>query len=149
MATPGSSATVEPQFPPIPQDGPAEESALALQNFSERERASRSWLSRLRLTNKSHVVPLQRRHVKLVAKTEDEERNEDADISGRAGSAVQLGPRTGESVDISTARLPVAHDRRQSSQDSGRIFLRDSYTIDPRKDEQLYQWAVVYENQRG
>ena len=149
MATPGPSATVEPQFPPLPQSGPAEESALAQQNFSERERASRSWLNHLRLTNKSRVVPLQRRHVKLVAKTDGEERNEDADISGRAGSAVQFGPRTEESVDISTARLPVAHDRRQSSQDSGRIFLKDSYTDDPRKDEHLYRWAVVYENQRG
>lgn len=151
MASPSTSTADEPHFPPLPNSGPAEDSALAQQNFSDRERASRSWLNRLLPANRIRIAPLQRRRIKLVANTEDEDEgsHEALNASDRERSSIQLAPELDEPVGISTVRLPVAIEREHSSQDTGRIALKDDCADDPLKDEHLYRWAMVYENQRG
>ena len=146
MTSSSNAATGRPEFPPFPTPGPPEDSALAQQNFAERERASQSWLRRILVSRNVTAVPFRRIHRKSVATassvenltTLDSERNN-----------VQPVSEPDNARDIGATTLPVATDRTNISQEFEKIYIKDDYINDPRRDEHLYRWAMIYENQRG
>ncbi|THH11100.1 hypothetical protein EW145_g875 [Phellinidium pouzarii] len=165
MHPPMTSPDTYGAFPPLPVSGPPEDSELARSNFSVRERVSRSWFARLSLKRVLGVTPLQRRSITLSSSPENNSfSNASSPTSShiniandvQAGSSSVPGPgflQSGPSTETklpegAVASAPVL-ECAAASQDSGRIILKNTDDYDPLKSEQLYRWAMVYENQRG
>ncbi|EJD03952.1 uncharacterized protein FOMMEDRAFT_155075 [Fomitiporia mediterranea MF3/22] len=146
-STPPKSAGLQ-DYPPLPEPGPPEDSDLALLNFSERERLSRSWHARLFTRRSTGVTLLERRS--SVLSEDSDETSSHASASNRDVQREALGGA--ETADDShTQRIESSsiEIRVGQSTDTGRISLREGDVEDPTKDQHLYRWVMVYENQRG
>ena len=72
---------------------------------------------------------------------------EDPAIRDLERGDVQSVSEPSDAQDMSTAT--VAMDRTDINQELDKIYLKDDYIDDPRRNEHLYRWAMIYENQRG
>lgn len=145
IASSSNASANRPDFPPFPIPGPPEDSALAQQNFTERERASQSWLRRILISRNVTAVPFQRIRRKSVATVSSVENLATLNLER---SDTQSASEPDNARDIGATALPVATDRTDTSKEF-EIYLKDDYINDPRRGEHLYRWAMIYENQRG
>lgn len=142
-------------YPPLPEAGSPEDSQLAQQNYTDRERVSRSWRARLIPNRRTGLTLLEKRSSFLSSDSESSRSSISLDSKharpdGPSGEPEAAAPSAFEEIS------PLQHSESYGpsrhagpSQETGRISLTETDKEDPSKNEHLYRWAMVYENQRG
>lgn len=142
-------------YPPLPEAGSPEDSQLAQQNYTDRERVSRSWRARLIPNRRTGLTLLEKRSSFLSSDSESSRSSisldsKYANTDGPSGGLEAAAPSAFE--EISPLQHPESYGpvrHAGPSQETGRISLTETDEEDPSKNEHLYRWAMVYENQRG
>ncbi|KAH8120330.1 hypothetical protein DFH11DRAFT_54751 [Phellopilus nigrolimitatus] len=164
MALLYSSVADETAYPPLPVSGPPEDSELAEQNYLKRERISKSWAARLLPINRSNITPLKRRTGSV--SSDSTRSSASIDISRSTSidsfkksegqnskpSGPSLAIQAVDSADVSDSAQLAESSRPVRPTGPSRDTVRISLTNideDPTRDEHLYCWAMIYENQRG
>ncbi|KAL5495259.1 hypothetical protein ACEPAI_722 [Sanghuangporus weigelae] len=135
-------------YPPLPESGPPEDSDLAQRNFTDRERLSKSW--RIPFFSKGKAVPtlLEKRTRVLTFDSESTSSTTSLDVTRETVDIVAATnvPEPGPSQRTEST---ASDARANQSSDTGQILIDVLDEQDPSKDQHLYSWAMVYENQRG